>query len=155
MIRCKLLVILSLCSSLIMAQLPDTLDLQMLLEIGQERALELSLAQLTKTEIEHNYKIYQSGLRPSLSAYVNLPNFIRTSTPVIQPNGSIQFQTIRYDNSNFGLSLEQNIAETGGTVFVDGNVQRFEDFENEFIQYNGMPLSIGLRQPLFMFNPFK
>ena len=34
-------------------------------------------------------------------------------------------------------------------------MQRFDDFDRDFTLYNGLPIGIGIEQPLFAFNPLK
>jgi len=74
---------------------------------------------------------------------------------IVQPNGTIQFQPISYNNSFAVLSANQRIAKTGGRVFVQSSLQRFDDFANEVTQYNGNPIRVGIFQPLFAFNEWK
>ena len=54
-----------------------------------------------------------------------------------------------------GLNLSQAIPLTGGRVFVQSNLQRFDDFTNDKIFYNGTPFRVGFAQPLFGFNALK
>lgn len=53
------------------------------------------------------------------------------------------------------LSLNQNIALTGGSIFVQQELQRFDDFAGNTKSYNGVPFEIGINQPLFRFNEMK
>jgi len=101
------------------------------------------------------FNFYKSQLRPSLSLTADLPNYNKTSSPTIQPDGSIAFQAIRQANSRVSLFATQVIQATGGTVFVNSDLQRFDDFTSSFEQYNGIPLRVGINQPLFGFNPWK
>ncbi|MEL7123732.1 MAG: TolC family protein [Bacteroidota bacterium] len=109
---------------------------------------DLELAQL-------DYKLFTTTLKPRLTASANFPNYSRTSQEIIQPNGTVLFQPIRNNNSALGLELTQNIPLTGGFLFVNSNLQRFDDFENDNTLYNGVPIRFGFFQPLFGFNSFK
>ena len=53
------------------------------------------------------------------------------------------------------LALSQNIGFTGGTIYVNSDFTMFNDFENNSKKYITTPLSIGLTQPLFRYNPLK
>jgi outer membrane protein len=53
------------------------------------------------------------------------------------------------------VSLEQNIAATGGTVFAGTQLQRFDDFDRKKTLYNGTLFAVGWNQPLFQFNALK
>ena len=84
-----------------------------------------------------------------------MPNFNRTFQEVLQENGTIEFQPVTNNNSDLTFSLSQTIAATGATVFVNSQLQRFDDFDRDFNLYNGLPIGIGIQQPLFAFNPLK
>ena len=71
---------------------------------------------------------YQANYRPQLGLQGTLPNFSRVITPVVQPDGTTSFQSVRINNSDVGLILSQNIGLTGGQVYVGSVVQRFDDF---------------------------
>ncbi|MFT4666768.1 MAG: outer membrane protein [Patescibacteria group bacterium] len=137
------------------AQSIEQLSLTDFLEMATQQNIAAQEAQLDIKQADWNYKLYKAGLKPNLSASANFPNFARTFREIVQPDGTIQFQPIRNNNSTLGLSLVQNIPQTGGTVFLNSGLQRFDDFENDTKLYNGNPIQIGLYQPLFGFNSMK
>jgi outer membrane protein TolC len=85
----------------------------------------------------------------------NLPGYSKTFREVLQPNGTIEFQPVRYNNSALNLALSQTIAKTGGTVFGTTQMQRFDDFDRKTVLYNGVPYAIGYSHPLWRYNPLK
>jgi outer membrane protein TolC len=85
----------------------------------------------------------------------NLPGYSKTFREVLQPNGTIEFQPVRYNNSALNLALSQTIAKTGGTVFGTTQMQRFDDFDRRTVLYNGVPYAIGYSHPLWRYNPLK
>ena len=95
---------------------------------------------------------YQANYRPQLGLQGTLPNFSRVITPVVQPDGTTSFQSVRINNSDVGLILSQNIGLTGGQVYVGSVVQRFDDFNGNLRRYNNQPFTIGFTQPLGQFN---
>jgi outer membrane protein TolC len=74
---------------------------------------------------------------------------------VVQPNGSILFQPINYDNSALTLNFSQTITATGATIYGMTQLQRFDNFEGNNILYNGVPYAIGFSQPLGQYNSLK
>ena len=104
---------------------------------------------------EHNFKFFKSQLRPQLSLNADLPNYLQTSVPVTQPDGSISFQSVSQANSSGGLTLTQLVPLTGATVFAASQLNRFDNFSNEMVQYNGIPMRFGIIQPIFGFNAWK
>ena len=81
-----------------------------------------------------------------------MPDFSRTISPVIQPDGTTAFRQVAINNSALNLSLSQGIGLTGGEVFVRSQVQRFDDFDRKQKSYNSNPAIIGISQPLFGYN---
>ncbi len=59
------------------------------------------------------------------------------------------------NNSILNLSLSQNIPLTGGSIYVQQQIQRFDNFLDNSTLYNGIPFAVGLSQPLFRFNQMK
>ncbi|WP_210514798.1 TolC family protein [Hymenobacter terricola] len=95
---------------------------------------------------------YQANYRPQLGLQGTLPNFNRVITPVVQPDGTTSFESVRINNSDLGLTLSQNLGLTGGQVYVSSVVQRFDDFNGNLKRYNNQPFTIGFTQPLGQFN---
>ncbi|WP_020605707.1 ATP-binding protein [Spirosoma spitsbergense] len=69
-----------------------------------------------------------------------------------QPDGNIRFEPASCNNSTLNLLLSQTIAPTGGTVFVQKQLQRFDNFIQDSTLYKGIPFGIGQIQPLLYTN---
>jgi outer membrane protein TolC len=95
---------------------------------------------------------YQANYRPQLGLAGTVPNFNRVITPVVQPDGTTSFESVRINNSDLGLTLSQNLGLTGGQVYIGSVVQRFDDFNGGLRRYNNQPFTIGITQPLGQFN---
>lgn len=137
------------------SDIPQNLQLEELLVLATNNSLskyqatrDLRLAQL-------DFNIFQADFKPQVTAFANFPNYSRTFQQVTQPDGTLAFQPIQYNNSSVSLQATQRIAATGGVVFAQSNLQRFDDFGNDAISYNGLPIRVGINQPLFGFNPWK
>ncbi|PQA55556.1 TolC family protein [Siphonobacter curvatus] len=101
------------------------------------------------------YRSFLADYRPQLSLDGTLPGFTRSYIEVVQPDGTIAFQPVSNNNSLLSLSLSQSIAPTGGTLYVQNQLQRFDDFARDNTRYNGVPFEIGIRQPLFRYNAMR
>jgi outer membrane protein TolC len=101
------------------------------------------------------YRAYQTSYRPQLALQGVVPSFNRAIIPVVQPDGTTSFQSVRYNNSLLAVNLTQNIGLTGGQVIVGSQVQRFDDFIRTEKRYNNQPFTLGLTQPLGYFNSLK
>ena len=141
--------------ALVAQVLPDSLQLEAFLQLAEARSLDRQQAETDLELAELDFRLFRASQRPQLLASANLPNYQGTVSEIVQPNGTVLFQPIRNNNSALGLRLTQAIPATGGTLFVQSNLQRFDDFEGNNSLYNGIPVRIGLAQPLFGFNEQK
>ncbi len=146
-------VLLIIAAHLVQAQ--STISLSEILQQVQENSFAIQSAKTDVAIAEEGNKFYKSLLKPSVTLFANLPNFSKTSSPIVQPNGTIAFQSIRQANSSLSLFATQAITKTGGTLFLNTDLQRFDDLTSEFRTYNGIPIRLGISQPLFGFNPWK
>ena len=133
----------------------QNLSLENFLQIAQENSIAGEAAKLDWQSAQLDNSIFKAGLKPQLSAFANFPNFANTFAEAQQPDGTVLFPRINNNNSALGLNLSQAIPLTGGRVFVQSNLQRFDDFTNDKVFYNGTPFRVGFAQPLFGFNALK
>jgi len=133
----------------------ETITLSEVLKLAEENVLGIKLASNDLEFAKKENQYFLATLKPSLDLGVLLPNLSNTSREIIQPDGSITFQRISQNNSSIGIDVRQNIAATGGQFFLSSDLQRFDDFSLNNSLYNGIPIRLGLYQPIFGFNPFK
>lgn len=139
-------------------QLPvDTLvlNLPQVVEMARAKSIASKQASTTKETKYWEYRTFKSNYQPQLSLNGILPGYSKSFIEVQQPNGTIQFQPVHYNNSALNLSFSQSIAATGGTVFGTTQLQRFDDFDRKNTLYNSVPFGIGYSQPLWQFNSLK
>lgn len=137
------------------AQIKLRLTLPEVIGLAQSASIASRQAATGKEIRYWEYRTFQSGFKPQLLLESRLPAFSRSFQEVIQPDGTVRFQPVRNNNSSLGMSLEQNIARTGGTIYATTQVQRFDDFIRNATLYNGTIFAVGLSQPLFRYNPMK
>ncbi|HVG16705.1 MAG TPA: TolC family protein, partial [Chitinophagaceae bacterium] len=139
------------------AQNNDTtrLSLEQVVEMAKAKSIASKQAITLKETRYWEWRTFKSNYKPQLSLGGNLPGYSKTFREVLQPNGTIQFQPVRYNNSALNLALSQSIAKTGGTIFSTTQMQRFDDFDRSTVLYNGVPYAIGYSQPLWRYNPLK
>ena len=135
------------------AQNTMTLDEVINKYFDQTNAAEVN--NLDKNIAASNFLLYKAGLKPQVSLNFQVPNYSKTSTQIIQPNGSIEFQSISQNNSSVGLQLLQAIPWTGGNFFAESELRRFDDFSFDSKSYNGIPIRLGVNIPVLGFNPYK
>jgi outer membrane protein len=131
------------------------LSLQDVVEMAKNNSIA-SKQSITLKETKYwQWRSYKSNYQPQLSLTGNVPAYSKTFEEVIQPNGSILFQSIHNDNSNLQLNFSQSITATGGTISGMTSLQRYDDLDANSVLYNGAPYAIGYTQPLFQYNQLK
>jgi len=116
---------------------------------------------LAETRLTNRYWFFQSILadyRPQISFTGELPDLNRSIDIITLPNGNSTFIPRSQVRNSVGLSIQQQIRQTGGTVFVSSSLQRLDIFQTDqsnIVSYFTTPVSIGFSQPLFGFNVLK
>ncbi len=124
----------------------------------QDRAAATALSALTARAERDLAELDLVGLRAGLLPRLELNGntfYQQTFAETTQPDGTIRFQPVTTNNGGLRLHASQVIGATGGTVFATSGLQRFDDFEQDNRIYNGLPVRIGLRQPILGFNRWK
>ncbi|MCF0053461.1 TolC family protein [Dyadobacter sp. LJ53] len=131
------------------------LSLQEVVSAARDQSIDSKQAVTSRKTNYWQYRSFQADYKPQLSLNGTIPGFTRSYIEVRQPDGTISFEQVSNNNSLLNLSLSQSIALTGGTVYVQQQTQRFDDFARDNTRYNGVPFEIGITQPLFRLNTLK
>jgi len=129
--------------------------LQQIIDLAKKNSYSAQLSGNENKLAALNYAAFKMAGKPSLSFYGNAPVFNKDNYAVTQPDGSIKFLSRSQNYSNVGIGFSQPIPFTGGTVAVNTDLYRFDDFVANTKQYNGTPVFVRLTQPLFKYNPYK
>lgn len=134
-----------------------TLTLNQVITLAREQSPDAVLA---KHRFKSNYwrfRSYKATLLPSVGLNANLLNLNDAITSVTQPDGSEQFHHIQNNSTGLGLSVNQNVAITGGKFFIQSGIERRDDFLADTLgtSFRATPLSIGYIQPAFQYNAYK
>ncbi len=131
------------------------MTLEEVVTLAREQSIAGKQAATLKKTNYWKYRSFLADFKPQLSLDGSLPSFTRSFIQVQQPDGTIAFQPVSLNNSLLNLSLSQNIPQTGGSIYVQQQLQRFDNFLNRTTLYNGIPFAFGISQPLFRFNQMK
>ncbi len=143
------------------AQEPEwyRLTLEEVVQIAQSDAPDVQLA---KTRLSNRFWSYQSFLadyKPLINLSATLPNLNRSINAIILPDGGEAFIQRSLMSNQVGISLQQDIALTGGTIFLNTGLRRLDIFAASgnpgSISYLSTPVSISFVQPIFGFNALK
>ena len=103
------------------------------------------------------WRSYQASRLPLLTLYGNLGNFNRSQTLLQNfESGEMVYANSYNMQNSLGLALTQNIALTGGTLSLNSDLSRIDQYGvNRNLTWYAQPVTVSYRQPLFSFNPFK
>jgi outer membrane protein TolC len=93
--------------------------------------------------------------RPQLNLNGEFPNYTQSTTPVTQPDGSVEFKQVYNMLGSATLSLNQPIPQLGTYIYAATSIYRAQDFNLGKVDFSGSPFSIGFYQPLLAYNYMK
>lgn len=144
----------SLCSTL-QAQQVRRYSLADVIELAKQQSPLSKQAETRKENRYWQYRFYKSNYNPQLRLSGTLPNFSRTTEPIVQPDGTISYQPIDQTSTSTRLGLFQPIPWTGGNISINTNLDYFENNKNKISAWRGDPFNVSLNQPVFAFNQLK
>jgi len=137
----------------------DTLRISLSLRNVVDLAISQSSAVKYVQNQDVNYywrwKNHQTRFRPQLTLSGNLPDFQNQTKPITQPDGSIIFNQVTQLETSAQVALSQPIPLLGANVYAASGVVRLQDFNNSTVGFSGVPVSVGIVQPLFAYNWMK
>jgi len=126
-----------------------------IIDIAGDQSTAALRAETTKENRYWSYRQYRAQYYPQLGFDGQFPNFTRTFDRIRQDDGSYDFLPVSVNSSDINFRLSQNLAMTGGSVFVNSRVARADNFDTDETIYSGNPVEVGIIQPLFSFNRLK
>ena len=101
-----------------------------------------------------NYCYYKANYKPSLT-FSSTPNFNHRINVITQPDGTSRYVQQNQMRTDANLALSQNIAFTGGTLFLQSGIQRLDILDNNTFSYQTTPVIIGYEQSILGYNYLK
>lgn len=132
-----------------------SLSLRNVVDLAIRQSASMKYVQNTNVNYFWRWKNFRTSFRPQLTLKGDLPNYIHTTTPVTQPDGSIEFRQVSQIKASSQLSLSQSIPTTGTQIYAATDLYRIQDFIKTSVEYSGSPFEIGLYQPVFAYNYMK
>jgi len=126
------------------------------IEIARQQSPDALMAQHRFRVNYWQYKSFRASYLPALTLFGYLPDFDRSVRTINTVDGSV-FSAQTQNTLYAGLSVEQRIGVTGGTVSLNSNLTRLDNITDTgtFFQYSSSLLNLTYRQPLFQYNAFK
>jgi len=132
-----------------------SLSLRNVVDLAIRQSASVKYAQNTNVNYYWRWKNFKTSFRPQLILTGEVPNFTQKNTPVVQPDGSIEFRKISQLQASSQIALNQSIPGTGTSLYAATNLYRVQDFIKTSVEYSGSPFQIGLYQPIFAYNSMK
>ena len=132
-----------------------SLTLEESIEIAKDNSPLSRAATFSLIASKWRYKSFRADLLPSLDLGGNIPNY-RLGTQTVNTAEGIQNVSFNNSNANLGLSINQSILPTGGSVSITSSLNRLGIFKGESrYEWSSTPVSIVYNQPLFQYNNLK
>lgn len=103
------------------------------------------------------HRSYKASRLPSLTLRTTPLSYNRDITKRYDSQNDVDIYRQQQTMQSYGnLSLSQNVAATGGTLYVDSELGYIRNTgDNRFSQFSSVPIRIGYQQSLFGFNSYK
>lgn len=131
-----------------------TLSLKQAIEMAQYNSPQAISARHTFRAAYWSFRNFKASYLPSI-AFSSDPYLTRAINKVAQPDGSILFRRQDQLNTNAVIRINQNIPFTGGSLFVNTEIQRIDNLTDKSVFYQTSPVTIGYQQNLLGYNSLK
>lgn len=125
-------------------------------QIAQENSLDAQIARFSFMSKYWQYRSFKAQLLPSVNLGGTLGNFNHSVVEARDPEtGRVNQVNNNSLASHLTLSLDQQIAATGGTISLQSYLYRLDQFDFHEKTYNSQPFRISYTQSLRAFNSLK
>lgn len=133
------------------------LSLSEVIKIAQSQSIESMLARNQFLSDYWAFRAFRAEQLPSLNLQGNVGSFNRSLIPLQNSEtGSIAYRSNFNMSNGLTLSIDQNIAFTGGTLSLYSSLTRLDQYSPmREIMYYSQPITLSYLQPLWSFNQFK
>ena len=134
-----------------------TMSLQEVIETAHSQSPSAILARHNFVVDYWQYRTYKAQFLPSLNLQGTLGNYNRSLVSLQDAQtGEIGYLENNNLTNSLGLSIDQNIPFTGGSVSVVTSLDRLDQFSpTDKITYNSQPVKVTLSQPINAYNSLK
>lgn len=133
-----------------------TLTLGDAIEIARLQSPDALMAKHRFRSKYWQYKSFKASYLPYLTLRGNIPDFDQSIKKIDAVGGSV-YDAQTSSIVDVGLSLTQRIGLTGGTVSLNSNLARLDNFQDSVtsFQYSSTLINVAYSQPLFQYNAYK
>lgn len=133
------------------------LSIQEAISMAEEQSIEAFRNKNTYLADYWKYKNYKALFLPSLNFNANLVDYQQGNTREFNRLTNSYDYVARQDlTTAIGLNIAQNIPLTGGTLKLNYDIDRLDNFgDNSYYQFSSTPFRISYKQTVFGYNAFK
>ncbi len=135
-------------------KLPLVLTLKKAIETAQQNSPDAVASRHSFRSQYWNYCYYKANYLPSLT-FTSIPNFNHSINAITMPDGTSDFVQQNQLITDGTFTLNQNIALTGGSIFMRSALQRLDVFDTDKVSYKTTPIVVGYQQSLLGYNGLK
>ena len=121
---------------------------------AQDQSPAAQSARHSLISAEWQYSYYKANYLPSV-VLSSTPSLNSQINKITLNDGTSTFVKQNQLNTDLVLTINQNIALTGGSVFLKSALARIDEFKRKTSLYNSIPMTIGYQQSLFGYNSLK
>jgi len=132
-------------------------NLQEVIKIAQDQSPDAQIAKHKYRRSYWSYRTFKATYLPGLQLDATLPNINRSINEISAQDGTTVYTPQSLQSYSVALSVNQKIGITGGEVFLSSGIQRLDNnlSDTSITQYLTNMVNIGIRQPIFHYNPYK
>lgn len=131
------------------------LSLDEVIDMAITQSSSIKYVQNQNVNYYWRYRNFKTRFRPQLVLSGDLPNYSHTTSPITQPDGSIEFKQVSNLAASSRLSLNQSIPQLGTYIYASTSAYGIRNLKNDENSFSGSPFSVGFQQPLFAYNWMK
>ncbi|WP_405565846.1 TolC family protein [Polaribacter sp. Asnod6-C07] len=139
----------------ISVQSQQQITLEEAIAIAQKKSPEYK-ALINQNQASYwQFRNYQAGFLPQLRLDATLPSYSNSINRLTNDQGEDIFVQTNQSRLEGVLSLNQNLAFTGGTLSFSSQIERVDLFTNDATRFSVIPFSINYSQNSLFYNEFK
>ncbi len=135
------------------------LDLNAVLSMAVDQAIDLKIARSEAVEQDYAFQNARLAFQPQLFLQTTLPRLNRSIESRPLPDGTDAFVNRSTMYNQLGLSLNYPVEKWGGTLSLNSDFERLDVLKTKQFDHKGTyfisPINISYSQPLFSFNELK
>lgn len=149
------IILCALLSSVTFCQEQKFITLEEAINIAQEKSPDYKTLLNQNQASYWRFRNYKASFLPQLRLDATLPSYSNSINRLTNDSGEDIFVQTNQSRLEGVVSLNQNIAFTGGTLSFSSQVERVDLFANDATRFAVVPFSINYRQNSLFYNEFK